>query len=571
MSRVLAAAWSLASPFWRSSQRWPAIGLLAGIVAMNLGLVAISVLLTYWQNAFYNALGAKDWSAFIDLLLAWHVMPNGDVTPGFGPLLAVFVLLTVYALYLKQALQLRWRRWTTERHLERWLAGRSYYLMSLGVGGADNPDQRIAEDIDLFVESTLTLGVGLLRALVTLVSFVILLWSLSDTITVLGFAIPGYLVWLALLYAGAGTILTHFVSRPLIELNFVRQRAEADFRFSLVRLRENAESIAFYAGETSEKQGLTQLFSAIVTNWHALMSVTKRMTFFTSTYSQAALVFPLAIVAPAYFAGRMPLGGIFQTASAFVQVQTALSWIVENYARIAEWNATVSRLHGFLQAVEKAERFAGGPAIVAGTGERIAAEGLTVSLPDGRRLLDAATLSIAPGESVLLTGSSGAGKSTLLRVLAGIWPFGNGTVRLPEGRRMFLPQKPYMPSGNLRRVVSYPEAEAHYGDAAILATLRTVGLDHLTGLLDIRDNWSARLSGGELQRIALARALLFRPDWLILDEATANLDHDSEDLFYTLIETHLPQTTLLSVAHRSRARQSHKRIVNLSNQALSEA
>ena len=569
--QILKSAWKLARPFWFGSEGRLGLGLLAVVIALNLGLVAIAILLTYWQHAFFNALEVKDWEAFLNLLFSWHSSPETGLMFGFGPILAVSVAFTVYALYLQQALQIRWRRWMTTQLIDGWLGGRSYYLLNLGVGRADNPDQRIAEDIALFVDDTLTLGLGLLKAVVSLFSFIVLLWSLSESVTVFGVTIPGYLVWLALIYAGVGTVATHLFGRSLIRLNFERQRREADFRFGLVRVRENTEGIATHNGEHNEAAELERLLASLVENWYRIMTVTKRMTFFTSSYSQAALVFPLAISAPAYFAGRIPLGGMFQTANAFVQVQTALSWIVENYSKIAEWAAAVIRLDGFISAVEETKRHAGGPAFVHDAGMSFSVSDLQVELPDGRPLVERASLDIAPGTNVVVIGESGAGKSTLLRVLAGIWPFGHGTVRIPTSRLMFLPQKPYMPIGTLRRVLSYPEGEMHYSDAEIRAVLDDVGLGRLGAELDNQEKWGERLSGGELQRVAFARALLYRPDWLLLDEATANLDEGWQTQFHRLIEPRLPDTTLISVSHRPHPAEVRDRVLVVREGAIVEA
>lgn len=570
MCQILRSAWKLCGPFWRGSEGRLGLGLLVVVVALNIGLVAVAILLTYWQRAFFNALEAKDWEAFLNLLFSWHSSPETGLMFGFGPILAVSVAFTVYALYLQQALQIRWRRWMTTRLIDHWLRERSHYLLNLGVGRADNPDQRIAEDIALFVDDTTTLGLGLLKAVVSLVSFMVLLWSLSDTVTVFGVAVPGYLVWLALIYAGVGSVATHLFGRSLIRLNFERQRREADFRFGLVRVRENAEAIAIHNGEDNEASGLERFFASLVENWYRIMTVTKRMTFFTSSYSQAALVFPLAISAPAYFAGRIPLGGMFQTANAFVQVQTALSWIVENYSKIAEWAAAVIRLDGFIGAIEETKRHAGGPAFVRDDGTSFSVSDLRIELPDGRPLVERATLDIAPGTNVVVTGESGAGKSTLLRVLAGIWPFGNGMVRMPASRLMLLPQKPYMPIGTLRRVLSYPEGERHYSDAEIRAVLDDVGLGRLGAELDDEEKWGERLSGGELQRVAFARALLYRPDWLVLDEATANLDEAWQARFNRLIKARLPVTTLISVSHRPCPAEARDRVLVVRDGAIFE-
>lgn len=566
--RLLSDAWSLAMPYWRSEERWQAMALLAAIIALNLVLVGVAVLLTYWQRAFFNALEAKDWDGFIALLLWWRVTPADGFVPSFTLIGVIFVPATAFALYLRQALQYRWRRWMTDTYLESWLADRAYYRIALTDSGTDNPDQRIAEDARLFVDNTLILGLGILRAVVTLLSFVVVLWSLSDPLTLFGMTIPGYLVWAALLYAICGTLLTHFIGRRLIALNFAQQKVEADFRFSLIRFYENAENIAFYRGEPDEKRELTRRFSAIVGNWRSIMAVTKDLTLFTTGFGQIALVFPFAVVAPAYFAGRMALGGIFQIANAFLQVQLALSWAVDNYPALTAWLATVERLAGFTRSVAAARASKEGPQVSEQGGDALALSRVVVALPDGSRLLNDIDLKVAKGQRVLLAGSSGAGKSTLFRAIAGIWPFGSGAIEHPAGRLLFMPQKPYLPLGTLKLAVCYPASEADFSDDDVAVALQEAGLGHLASRLRQVDTWERRLSGGEMQRLALARALLLRPDWLFLDEATANLDPDAEQQFYRSLRERLPGATLISIAHRQSVAQFHDRFLRIENGAL---
>lgn len=544
------------------------MALLAAIIALNLVLVGVAVLLTYSQRAFFNALEAKDWDAFIALLLWWHSTPADGFVPSFT-LMGVFsVPATAYALYLRQALQYRWRRWMTDAYLGSWLADRAYYRIALTDSGTDNPDQRIAEDARLFVDNTLILGLGILRAVVTLLSFVVLLWSLSDPLVLLGMTIPGYLVWAALLYAISGTWLTHFIGRRLIALNFAQQKVEADFRFSLIRFYENAESIAFYRGEPDEKRELTRRFGAIVGNWRSIMVVTKNLTLFTTAFGQIALFFPYAVIAPAYFAGRMSLGGIFQISNAFVQVQGALSWTVDNYPALTAWLATVERLAGFTRSVAAARASKEGPQVGEERGDALALSRVKVALPDGSRLLNDIDLKVAKGQRVLLAGPSASGKSTLFRAIAGIWPFGSGAIEHPAGQLLFMPQKPYLPLGTVKLAVCYPASEADFSDDDVAAALREAGLGHLTSRLGQTDAWERRLSGGEVQRLALARALLLRPDWLFLDEATANLDMEAEEQFYRSLRELLPGATLISIAHRQSVAQFHDRFLRIENGAL---
>jgi len=559
-------AWALSRPFWTGDQRWAARGLLAVVVALNLGLVAMNVLLTYWQRAFYNTLETKDWDAFIGLILHGATVEEfGGFMPGFSLIAALYIAVAVYALYLRQLLQIRWRGALTESLAARWLHRGAYYRVALGTAGADNPDQRVSEDARYFVDKTLALGLGLMRAVVTLLSFVVVLWGLSGEVTVFGVTIPGYLVWVALLYSAVGTWLAHLVGRRLIPLNFQQEKVEADFRYALVRVRDQAEGIALHRGEAEERAGLAGRFAAVIANWRALMTTTKRLGLFTNAFAQVASIFPIIVVAPNYFAGRIPLGAIIQTSSAFNSVQESFSWLVTNYEEVATWRAIVQRLTGFLGAVTEAEAHAGeGPQVVAGPGTGLDAAGLTLTLPDGRRLLEDAALSVSPGEAVLVTGASGSGKSTLFRALSGIWPFGSGRISVPEGQpSLFLPQRPYIPLGSLRRALCYPAPEGGFDDATVRAALEDVGLAHLAPRLDEAGDLFRILSGGEQQRLAAARALLHRPAWLFLDEATASLDPAAEERLYRLLRERLPGTSIVSIAHRPAVAAFHDRVLRL--------
>ncbi len=565
-------AWALAAPYWRSEERGRAFLLLGVVVALNLALVAMSVLLSFWNREFFNALEARDAARFSALLFTWADTDSG-LMPGFSWIAGLYILVAVYALYLRQALQIRWRRWITEGMVNDWLAERAHYRLSLDPGGADNPDQRVADDARLFVDETLALGLGLLRSVVTLLSFLLVLWSLSDTVTVLGVTVPGYLVWVAILYAGAGTVLAHLIGRPLARLNFTQQRVEADFRYALVRFRDGSEGVALHRGEAEERAGLMARFRALMENWWALMTATKRLTFFTAGYTQVAIVFPYVVAAPAFFAGRIPLGGLTQTAGAFNEVQGALSWIVDNYAALTQWRATVARLTGFRHAVEAARAQAGQGVLAApGPAGEMRLEGVTIALPGGRVLVQAGDAVIRAGERVLVSGPSGSGKSTLFRALAGIWPFGSGRVLVPEGARaLFLPQRPYLPLGTLRRALCYPAAPEAHGDAAAREALEAVGLAHLIPRLDEEDAWERRLSGGEQQRLQWARALLNKPDWLFLDEATASLDAAMEQRLHEELLERLPGVTLVSIAHRPAVAAFHTRRWVVSGGKLAEA
>ena len=545
--------WALTRPYWQSEERWTARGLLAAVVGLNLGIVYINVQLNYWQNNFYNSLQDKDIDAFYELLLQ------------FSLLAAAFIVTAVYQLYLNQMLQIRWRRWLTDRYLEAWTADRNYYRMQLTDPGTDNPDQRIAEDLALFVDKTLNLTLGLLSAVVTLGSFVTILWTLSGT---LQFAvggtdvtIQGYMVWIALLYAVAGTWLAHVIGRPLAGLNFNQQKFEANFRFSLVRFRENAEGIAIYGGEADEMRGLRGRFRDVVDNWWAIMHRQKKLMWFQSGYGQVAIIFPYVVAAPRYFSGAIQLGGLMQTASAFGQVQDALSWFVSAYVQLAQWKATVDRLTSFRAATGRAaatQREGAGIAVEQ-AGETLAAEHVELRLPDGKPLLAPFHAAVRPGDSVLVTGPSGSGKSTLFRAIAGIWPFGGGRLRKPAAGMLFLPQKPYLTIGTLREQLSYPAAPDTFGDEAYSAALEDVALARFAGRLDEQQHWAQVMSPGEQQRVAFARALLHRPQWLFLDEATASLDEESEERLYRLLKKRLPGTAVVSIGHRPTLAQFHDR------------
>lgn len=543
---VLREAWQLLRPYWHSSERWRGRGLLIAIVALNLGEVYINVLLNQWNNGFYNALQALDKPAYLSALVR------------FSYLAAAYIAVVVYKTYLMQALRIVWRRWMTGHYLKQWLADQHYYRMQIAGHPADNPDQRISEDIEQFLQLTLSLSLGLLSAVVTLFSFLFILWNLSGPldVTVAGHVlhIPGYMVWVALVYAMIGTYFTTRIGRPLTRLNFDQQRFEADFRFSLVRLRENTESVAFYKGEAHEAETFRQRFGLVVDNFWQIMKRQKRLNWFTSGYGQIAIIFPYVVTAPRFFAGTIKLGGLMQTASAFGRVQDSLSYIVDAYPSIAVWRATTQRLTGFQNSVVQAERL-GIPQPA--RGGQLRAEGLGLHLPDGTALLANLSLAVAPGQSLLISGPSGSGKSTLLRALAGIWPYYDGALTLPDNAQLFfVPQRPYMPLGNLRQAIAYPSAPAD--DATLVAILRDCGLPQLADKLDEVAPWGQRLSLGEQQRIAFARALLAKPDYLFLDETTSALDEAAEAELYALLFERLPNAAIVSVSHRSALKALHQ-------------
>ena len=552
--------WRLVKPYWTSEERFTAWALLAAVIGLTLAMVYMNVQFNTWYNDFYNSLQEKDKAAF------WKLMGR------FAMLATLYIAMAVYAFYLNQMLQIRWRRWLTDDYLKQWLADRAYYRLQLAGNLADNPDQRIAEDFKLFVDESLTLSLGFLNAVVTLGSFIGILWGLSGPLPIsyggVEIVVPGYMVWAALLYAIVGTWITHKIGKSLIGLSFNQQRFEADFRFGLVRFRENAEGVALYGGERDEMRNFRQRFGNVVDNWWRIMKRQKILNTFTIGYNQAAVIFPFLVAGNRYFAGTIQLGGLMQISNAFGQVQGSLSWFIGAYASFASWKATSDRLLGFHDAIENARQQAAqaeGVKVIEDGAIGLSLENVSLKLPDGSPLLVATNISIAPQESVLIQGPSGSGKSTLFRAIAGIWPFGSGRVHMPKGlSRLFLPQKPYLPLGTLRDVVSYPARDASpYSEEVLREALNAVGLPQLSSRLDEQQNWALQLSPGEQQRIAFARALLQKPDWLFMDEATSALDEANEQRLFKLLKERLPQTTMISVGHRSALNEYHARRLEL--------
>jgi putative ATP-binding cassette transporter len=556
-------AWRLSRPYYVSEQKWSAWGLLASVVALNLLIVGMGVVFSFWNRVMFNTLQTKDWEAFVQLLFLYRHTEFGPM-PGFCEFAAVYIVVGVYRVYLTQWLEIRWRNWMTSRYLDEWLSDRAYYRISLTTDraaiGTDNPDQRIAEDLRDFVSNTLSLGLDLLSNVVSLFSYLGILWGLSGALSVFGISVPGYMVWVALVYSVVGTWLTHLVGRALVPLRFRQQRVEADFRYALVRLRENMEGVALYNGEPEEKATLGHRFTGVVGNWWAIMQRTKLLNSLVVGYSQVAVIFPLVVAAPRYFAGKLELGGLMQTADAFGQVQGAMSWFINSYATLAQWRAIVERLATFHRAIVLARAAKGeGFSTSAGPADAIALHGLTIELPNGAKLLQDAELRLERGTSVVVSGPSGSGKSTLFRTIAGIWPFGHGVVERPVERVLFLPQRPYIPLGSLRHVVCYPSPPETHAPEEIRAALVDAGLAQLADHLDDDENWAQRLSGGEQQRLGLARALLAKPDWLFLDEATASLDPEAEAHLYRTLKERLPGMTVVSIAHRPSVAAFHER------------
>ena len=556
---TLATVWRIAAPYFNSEDKWAGRSLLAAVIAIELALVGNAVLINLWRARFYNALQDKNWDNFVHEMLVFCVLA------------AILVALQVYQLYLNQWLQIRWRSWMTKKYLGDWMHDANHYRMQLQGDAADNPDQRMSDDVKLFVSQTLALGVGLLSSIVSLASFVVILWGLSAAAPLvlygIDFTIPGYLVLAALIYAIFGTALTQWIGSPLVTLDFNQQRLEADFRFNLVRVRENSEQIALLKGEPAERQRLLERFSRVIANWYGIMSRTKRLTAFTQSYGQAAVIIPFALVSPAFFANKIPLGALTQTAEAFGQVQDALSFFVTAYRTMAEWRAVVARLDGFEGAIASAVALPTEPRSIGmaqTTTDEISLQQLLVNLPNGKPLVSADGFSLRAGERTLLTGPSGSGKSTLFRAVAGIWPFGDGAINVPANASlMMLPQRPYFPIGSLHAAIVYPGETESFNPAQMRDVLTMVGLPQLGPRLDEEAHWNRMLSLGEQQRLGLARALLHRPDYLFLDEATASLDEPSEATLYSLLEEKLPDTTIVSIGHRSTLDAFHQRNISM--------
>jgi len=562
----LRQAWDLAWPYWKSDERWSAIGLLVSVIALNLFAVWLNVRLNTWNNDFYNALQQYNWTEF------WRQFGI------FGIIAFALIVDAVYSLYLRQILHIRWRRWLTQHFLHRWLDDQQYYRMQLDQSVTDNPDQRISDDLDSFATMSLGLSLGLLSSFVTLVSFLSILWVLSGALIVpLGggarISIPGYMVFAALIYAVAGTLLTRWIGYPLVRLGFNQQRYEADFRFSLVRLRENAENVAFYGGEARELDTFQTRFGRIIDNWWGIIKRRKKLTWLTAGYGQLAIVFPFIVAAPRYFNKVIQLGGLMQIASAFGQVQDSLSFIISSYTEIAQYQAVVQRLSGFGQRMDEitTQRRAVQPIAIERGGVGVEVEALDLNLPDGSPLRHDLALAAGPGNALLITGPSGAGKSTLLRALAGLWPFGRGRVRVADGDALFLPQRPYLPLGTLADALAYPRAAAGLARENLVEALRAVGLPQLAERLDEEGNWAQRLSIGEQQRLAFARVLLARPRIVFLDEATSALDEAAEMSLYRLLRDASWQPTIVSVGHHGTLRRFHNTIVDLAPRSMSQA
>lgn len=547
----LQQVWSLTKSYWQSEEKRKAFYLLGTILTLTFAHVYVLVLLNRWNNAFYTALQNYETDRIFSELL------------NFSWLAAIYIIVAVYAFYLQQILALNWRRWLTDAYLDEWLKGKTYYSMQMFGAATDNPDQRISEDVKLFVEMTLQFSIGLLKAFSTLVSFVVILWQLSGPFefSVSGhqYSLPGYLVWVALAYSVIGTWLTHKVGRKLVGLNFIQQRFEADFRFSMMRLRENAESVAFYDGEKQEGTVFKKRFRLLLDNFWKIVQKQKQLVWLNSAYSQIAIIFPFVVCIPRYLSKQITLGGLMQIATAFGRVQESLSYFVDMYSALAQWQAVVDRLVGFglhMREVEKVRPSLALDRMEADfDGVRIVA--MEIGLPNGEVLLKDLNFELKPGRNVLVKGTSGSGKSTLLRAIAGIWPYAAGKAELPERERiMFIPQKPYLPLGTLRDALLYP-GKRMKDDEELKALMRLCSIESLADSLDVEADWSHVLSIGEQQRLAFVRTMIYEPEWLFLDEATSALDEATEENMYSMLRERLKKTTVVSVGHRSTLNKFH--------------
>jgi vitamin B12/bleomycin/antimicrobial peptide transport system ATP-binding/permease protein len=548
----------LSLPYFKSDEKWHARGFLLMIVLLNLGTVFMAVQFNDWYKLFYNALEKRDQAVFWTQLGRFSYLAFGAI------------IIAVYKFYLTQLLEMRWRKWMTTRYLERWLANQTFYKLELmrysnshnTEAITDNPDQRISEDANQFTSATITLSMGFLDAVVTLVSFVGILWALSGDLsfTMAGsdYNIPGFMVWAAIVYCVLGSVLTHYIGRAQIKLHFFQQRYEADFRHHMVRVREYSEAIALDKGENVEIKQLGNRFATVLANYLRLIQAQKRLIWFTTFFSQAAVIFPFIVAAPRFFKGAIQLGELIQISSAFGQVQDSLSWFVENYSDLAAWRATTDRLTSFNESMEASEAMAAQHAALAAqsaataaTADQLTADDLTLALPNGQVLLAHTTLAARAGDTILLSGPSGSGKSTLFRAFAGIWPFSTGRVHLPANA-MFIPQRPYFPNGSLRDALAYPELAAKYTDTDLQSALTDALLPHLVDRLDDQDAWGQILSGGEQQRLAIARVLLKKPQWIFADEATSALDVEAENTLYKrlLASVLLAKGAIVSIAHK---------------------
>jgi len=555
-------AWGIIKPYWVSEDRWRAWGLLARVIAMSLALVGLNVWFNHWYRIFYDAIQQYNYSLFIESILKFTVVA------------IVYILLSAYGTYFSQMLEFRWRQWLTEKYLRQWFSHRAYYNSERD-GLMDNPDQRISNDLEALTRLTIDLSVGLLRNIANLAAFILILWKISGplafSVAGMHIFIPAYMVWAALVYAVLGSWLTYYFNRRLVPINYQQQRVEADFRFGLIRVRENAEPIAMYRGEEAEQDALKGVFGHIRNNWRLVMRFTRRLGIVQSSYGQLAIVFPYLMAAPRYFTKQIALGDYTAIANAFGNVSSSASWFINNYDSLATWRATVNRLREFHRVMQAQQSEALEPEnansniqLNHAATPSIATRSLKLTLPDGTPLAPVRDIDITPGSRWLVRGPSGAGKSTFMRALAGLWPFGDGRINLPDNAQMmFVPQQNYLPIGTLKAALAYPSPAQAFSDAACRDALNACGLAEYAARLGEAAHWSRTLSPGEQQRLAGARALLHQPDYLFLDEATSALDANNEARLYRALTERLPQTAIVSIAHRTSVAQFHQETLDI--------
>lgn len=541
----------LIRPYWTSKDRWIALSLLMGNMLLIGLFIYVSILLNYWSNDFYTALQELNGGAFLNLLGKFTILAF------------ISIIIFMAKFYLLQILEIRWTAWMTQHMWERWTHNRRYYALQLKGDGTDNPDQRIAEDTNHFIEGTLSLSLGFFQQICTLIAFLGVLWALSGILRFslggVNFSIPGYMCWAAVLYAVGGSLVSYYLGRPLIKLKYEHEKREANFRYSLVRFRDNTEGVALYQGEGQERNIFAVRMKHLVENFHDIIKRSLCIHTWNSFYGQVNIIFPILLAAPRLFAKELSFGGLMQTLSAFREVSHALAFIVDNYPTIATWRATTNRLLEFKLNLETID-----PSLLTHRThgkEEIHVSCGTIALPNGVVLNDNLELVFKKGENVLLTGPTGIGKSTLARVIAGLWTYGKGEVRIPASSFLFLPQKPYMPLGSLEFVLHYPVSAV--SPKATEEVLKAVGLGAFMDRLEEVNDWARVLSLGEQQRIAMARALLSKPKWLFLDEATSAMDEGSEAQLYRVLKAYLPETTLISIGHRESLKSLHDREIRL--------
>lgn len=559
---VLRSAWRIAREYWFSEDMWAAWRLLIVVISLNLALVYITIRINLWHSVFYQVIQDYNYAGFLNSVVQFAVLAS------------MFTIMRGIQVYARMQLHINWRRWMTDKYLTEWLHQKTYYRLQLMAGSdADNPDQRISEDIELFVGLTLRLSLDLFQDVLTVSSFIVILWNLSGVIylSVFDSQVPiyGYLVWAALVYAVIGTFWTIKVGRPLVQLDYDQQRYEADFRYSLVRVRDNAESIAFYEGEGQEKNHCFRHFQNIISNYKKIITVRKNLMWLTTGYSQVAVIFSILVASPRYFYNEIHLGQMFQIIDAYNHVQVGFSFIIDSFSRLAQWRAVVNRLNNFILFMEtvRLEDDSYKRTINRRSKHEFEVNNVSVFRPDGYKLVQNITLHIKRGDHILVAGPSGCGKSTLLRTFAGLWPYTTGNLNIPsEGKVLFIPQRTYMPIDELRKVLLYPGMPRKLRDHELVEALVACRLSHLTNKLDDSLDWGQALSLGEQQRIAFVRTLLMQPEWLFLDEATSALDEGTEHAVYELILKHLRKTAIISVGHRSTLVKYHDHRLNLDGQ-----